>query len=142
MKTIVLVVVMLWCVMTAGICQAGLVEDGTVKVGDLVWLKNANCFGKMGWASAMYAAGNLSTGQCGLTDKSTPGQWRLPTSQELGLIYDSKSQFPTVQPSGYWSSRESGKNNGSASGVNMYNDVEYTDKKVSGYYVWPVRSGP
>jgi len=55
--------------------------DGTVthtKTG-LVWLKNANCFGELEWDAAMASAAALSDGQCGLTDGSVPGDWRLPS---------------------------------------------------------------
>jgi hypothetical protein len=47
----------------------------------LIWLKNANCFGQMSWTDAEAAVNSLQNGQCGLTDGSTAGQWRLPTLQ-------------------------------------------------------------
>ena len=62
-------------------CDMG---DGTVldiETG-LIWLKNANCFGKKSWGNAMSAAGTLAEGQCGLTDGSVAGDWRLPTIEE------------------------------------------------------------
>lgn len=55
--------------------------DGTIKDTQtgLYWLKNANCFGSRTWADANKDAANLAQGQCGLTDGSLPGDWRLPT---------------------------------------------------------------
>ena len=54
----------------------------TDTVTGLVWLKNANCFGQMDYASANNAAAGLEHGECGLTDNSSPGDWRLPTRAE------------------------------------------------------------
>ncbi len=55
--------------------------DGTIKDTEtgLYWLKNANCFGLRTWADANKDAADLAHGQCGLTDGSLPGDWRLPT---------------------------------------------------------------
>jgi len=61
--------------------------DGTVTDTNtgLVWLKNANCFGLPplfdNWNDAMALVAGLSDGQCGLTDGSSAGDWRLPTLQ-------------------------------------------------------------
>jgi len=57
-------------------CGNGTVKD--TKTG-LFWLKNANCFGAQNWATANISAAGLGAGQCGLTDGSLPGDWRLPT---------------------------------------------------------------
>jgi hypothetical protein len=57
-------------------CGNGTVKD--FKTG-LFWLKNANCFGPQNWATANTSAAGLGHGQCGLTDGSLPGDWRLPT---------------------------------------------------------------
>ena len=55
--------------------------DGTIKDTEtgLFWLKDASCFGTLNWAAANTAVANLAHGQCGLTDGSLPGDWRLPT---------------------------------------------------------------
>ena len=44
----------------------------------LIWLKNANCFDRQDWSTAMTLARRLSSGDCGLRDGSGAGQWRLP----------------------------------------------------------------
>jgi hypothetical protein len=60
-------------------CGNGTVTD---TVTGLIWLKNANCFGALDYASANNAAAGLGHGACGLTDNSAPGDWRLPTKTE------------------------------------------------------------
>ena len=59
--------------------------DGTVLDCNtqLVWLKDANCFGLRTWAGAEIAAANLQNGDCGLTDGSVAGDWRQPTRFEF-----------------------------------------------------------
>jgi hypothetical protein len=59
-------------------CGNGTVTDQTT---GLIWLKNSACLGALPFAEAM-AAQALQAGQCGLTDGSVPGQWRLPTQNE------------------------------------------------------------
>jgi hypothetical protein len=64
--------------------------DGTVtdNYHGLVWLKEAHCselnpFGVYyTWGEAMQGATSLSNGDCGLTDGSSAGDWRLPTQVE------------------------------------------------------------
>jgi hypothetical protein len=64
-------------------CGNGTVKD--TKTG-LFWLKNANCFAAQSWATANISAAGLGHGQCGLTDGSLPGDWRLPTLTCAGGI--------------------------------------------------------
>jgi hypothetical protein len=54
----------------------------TDTVTGLIWLKNANCFSIKNYSAANQAAAGLATGQCGLTDGSSAGEWRLPTKAE------------------------------------------------------------
>jgi hypothetical protein len=60
-------------------CGNGTVHD---TLTNLIWLKNANCFGQLKYAAANNAAAGLEDGECGLTDGSSPGDWRLPTDHE------------------------------------------------------------
>jgi hypothetical protein len=60
-------------------CGNGTVTD---TVTGLIWLKNAGCLGFADWASANGLAATLANGQCGLTDNSSPGDWRLPNKDE------------------------------------------------------------
>ena len=63
-------------------------SNGTVKdvQTGLIWLKNANCFGATNWADANIKAATLASGQCGLTDGSQSGDWRVPTRAEWEAI--------------------------------------------------------
>jgi hypothetical protein len=45
------------------------------------WLKNPYCFFAT-YSVAQQSAAQLAGGQCGLTDGSSPGDWRLPTKAE------------------------------------------------------------
>jgi hypothetical protein len=60
-------------------CGNGTVTD---TVTGLIWLKNANCFGRQTYGDANRAAAGLASGQCGLTDGSSRGDWRLPSKAE------------------------------------------------------------
>lgn len=49
----------------------------------LIWLQEANCLmGSTDWKSANEFAVGLADGECGLSDRSKPGDWRLPTKDE------------------------------------------------------------
>ncbi|MGD0097131.1 MAG: DUF1566 domain-containing protein [Terracidiphilus sp.] len=63
--------------------------DGTVTdtVTGLVWLAQANCI-QGTWASALNTVNNLASGQCGLTDGSKPGSWRMPNRKEMESLSD------------------------------------------------------
>ncbi|HZV82067.1 MAG TPA: DUF1566 domain-containing protein [Geobacteraceae bacterium] len=106
-----------------------LVNNGNGTVTDrltgLIWLKNAFCTdtvngtstnvnGLLSWADALTWSSNLSNGTCGLTDNSTPGDWRLPNITELESLIDVSQanpayplNYPFTIPNGggyYWSS--------------------------------------
>lgn len=126
--------------------------NGTVtdNLTGLIWLKNANCFGVQ-WTAALKDIGSLANGQCGLTDGSTAGQWRLPNVRELeSLVNVGQSNtaawlnvqgFSSVQSGHYWSSTTYAPSNGDAWYVNMSDGHVYWGNKAVSYYVWPVRSG-
>ena len=62
-------------------CGNGTVTDSAT---GLIWLKDAACatLGTPDYAGANAAARGLHSGQCGLSDGSVAGQWRLPTGDE------------------------------------------------------------
>jgi hypothetical protein len=53
----------------------------------LIWLKQANCINQP-WAGALAAISHLASGQCGLTDGSTAGSWRMPNRNEIQSMSD------------------------------------------------------
>ncbi len=144
-------------------CGNGTVTD---TVTGLIWLKNANCFGTMNYAAANNAAAGLQTGACGLTDNSTPGDWRLPTRAEFEAIllsscptaprivgngspntgcYSDNSWATGVQSDFYWTSTTSAGSTSVAWVVNLnagyVNGFGKTDTVYTVGYVWPVRGG-
>ncbi len=64
-------------------------SNGTVTdtMTGLVWLKQANCI-QGTWSDALTSVAALANGQCGLTDNSTAGQWRIPNRNELESLSD------------------------------------------------------
>lgn len=144
--------------------------NGTVmdNLTGLIWLKDANCtFGELNnyrnWVGALAAANGLANGQCGLTDASQAGDWRLPNVNELESLYHVESAGETscggscatnaawlnsqgynnVQSAYYWSSTTSAGYQAYAWLVHMnYGDVyDGSLNKTGSYYVWPVRGG-
>ncbi len=75
--------------------------DGTVtdNLTALIWLKNTNCFGVRTWNNALSDCNGLENGECGLTDGSSAGDWRLPNRFELESLLDIGNYNPAL-PSG------------------------------------------
>ena len=76
--------------------------NGTItdNLTGLIWHKNANCFGTETWDQAISDCSGLANGQCGLTDGSSAGDWRLPNRFELESLLDMENYNPAL-PSGY-----------------------------------------
>ncbi len=126
--------------------------DGTVtdNLTGLVWLKNANCGGTKDWDGAVDYAAALKDDDCGLSDGSAEGDWRLPNVKELQSLIDF-SQYDPALPSGhpfsgvqanyYWSSTTKSNNPSFAWHVSLYNGNVHYGNKTNNYCVWPVRGG-
>jgi hypothetical protein len=146
-------------------CGNGTVHD---TVTNLIWLKDANCFGQLDYAAANNAAAGLEDGECGFTDGSSPGDWRLPTIEEwdstvaraftLGCTGASAPSltnilgtacfsvgpqpFTNVQSTYYWSSTAYENLENRAWLMDLSSGTHpYTLRTYMGSYVWPVRSG-
>ena len=63
--------------------------NGTVTdtVTGLIWLKQADCI-RGAWTDAITAVDSLANGQCGLTDGSIAGSWRMPNRNEMQSLAD------------------------------------------------------
>jgi len=130
--------VMFWCVLAvSGAAWCG--DNGTLTINGLVWLKDAGCLGWENWDYAMSRPKSLAHGQCGLSDNSKAGDWRLPTVEELRDVYPYKEQFMAVQTGEYWSSSIPAGNAADAWIVHMSNGNVLRGLKGSGSYVLPVR---
>lgn len=106
----------------------------------MVWLKNANCFGKLSWAEAKSKVASLASGQCGLTDGSKAGQWRLPTSsQQLAIMPSDIQGFSNPQQSWYWSGDTSSGNSNYAMVMSLGGGMT-SELKTTLQNVVPVRS--
>jgi hypothetical protein len=135
--------------------------DGTVtdNLTRLIWLKNTSCPGGTNWSDALTFANSLydgwtgdpGGGDCGLSDGSSVGEWRLPNRKELLSLIDlgrcnpalpSGYPFTGVQSYYYWSSTTNAGYPGFAWYVDLYDG--YADRGSKGfvvYDVWPVRGG-
>jgi len=132
-------------------------DDGTVtdnRTG-LIWLKDANCYGAQSWDSAGLLAEELTDGECGLSDGSSEGDWRMPAKEELCRlgtnppitwdIYDPPAPwsmpgpplFDNVQSNFYWSGTEE---DSIVWVMKVSRGYTGTSNKNVPSYVWPVRS--
>ncbi|KAA6457189.1 DUF1566 domain-containing protein [Acidobacteria bacterium AB60] len=133
-------------------------HDGTVTdaLTGLVWLQDAGCLPPALWAGSLGEANQLATGQCGLSDNSKAGDWRLPNLAELESLIDASQANPAL-PAGhpftsvsnaiYWTSTSYfGGQAGSPAawairlGDGRYmNDAGINLKTVNTNFVWAVR---
>jgi hypothetical protein len=136
----------------------------------LIWLRDANCtnffsgdltgVNRRTWDNALIAANSLRSGNCGLTDSSAVGDWRLPNVKELLSLIDwafsnpalsnaagtakwatAGDAFIGVQSNTYWSSTTYADSTGYAWVVPLYDGGVFGDDKTVTNYVWPVRGG-
>lgn len=126
--------------------------DGTVTdiLTGLIWMENANCFVYKSWNDALAASNTLGDGECGLSDGSSPGDWRLPNVRELQSLVDygrynpalpTGHPFTNVQSRYYWSSSTHAGSTSYAWYVDMSDGKVGRNLKDNGSLVWPVRGG-
>jgi hypothetical protein len=125
----------------------------------LVWLKHASCFKDRTWEEATNDVAQLAEGSnCDgmpLKDGSKPGDWRMPTIQEIMTLpvieyfnpalsntagtakWSEGDPFVSVIPLYYWSSTR--LNGANAWYMYLYNGVLGISDLTQGFTVWPVR---
>ncbi|MCK5716800.1 MAG: DUF1566 domain-containing protein [Thiomargarita sp.] len=123
----------------------------------LIWLKDANCFGLQDWDSAQKYIHTLADGQYGLCDGSKLGSWRLPTKTEWIAMMDTQYTWPAlsnglgtakwtncdifedVQASWYWSSSTLSFAPSYIWYANLFYGKLFNTTKNFTRFVWPVR---
>ena len=154
--------------------------NGTVTDNDtgLVWLANADCMdGVFDWFMAMGFAAGLgdnpagsaaAADDCGLSDGSSAGEWRLPSIEEWEAMVAGASalgcfpkitndagdgcwdedcvtagacSFSGVVSSFYWSASTRVADPTLAWLMNLTSGTLSNDFKVNDRYIWPVRAG-
>jgi hypothetical protein len=126
--------------------------DGTVtdNLTDLIWVKQAGCLMDHLWSDALLGANTLKDGDCGLTDGSFAGDWRLPNTGEITSLVDF-SRYPALPaahpftdlPNQYhWTSTTFPvlPDRAYMSGPVFYGYYFFISKTTPGS-VWPVRGG-
>ena len=125
--------------------------DGTVtdKLTELIWLKDATCFGVRRWNQALSDANSLESGSCGLSDGSKAAEWRLPNVNELESLVNAEESnsapwlnaqgFTNVQDNNYWSASTYANDTDDAWTVDIYDGRTFPNTKSGNLYVWPVR---
>jgi len=137
-------------------------QDGTVtdNLTGIIWLKNADCFSNQAWSGALAAASTLKSGDCGLSDGSKEGVWRLPNILELESLRDINYSLPalpdtegtgkwsegnpfeSVQSSYYWSSSTNAGSTNYAWYLHFGSGSVFSSAKNDNCcLVWPVRAG-
>ncbi|MBF0509695.1 MAG: DUF1566 domain-containing protein [Deltaproteobacteria bacterium] len=114
----------------------------------LIWLKNANCFGEKNWTDSLAASNGLASGNCGLSDGSRSGDWRLPNPNEMMSLVDLSQcalpaghPFTRVQSNPYWSSSTLPGSPPGTWFVYLPGGGGGAVSNTYDYYVWPVRGG-
>jgi hypothetical protein len=126
--------------------------DGTVTdiLTGLIWLKDANKFGKRSWTDALSDCNTLADDGVDLTDGSSARDWRLPNVKELSSLIGfgnrrpalpSGHPFTNVQRDYYWSSTTHADHSHRAWYVRIPSGRVNNDRKTDKRSVWPVRGG-
>ncbi|MBF0627152.1 MAG: tandem-95 repeat protein [Magnetococcales bacterium] len=129
-------------------------NNGTVtdNLTGLVWMKNANCWGRMDWSSALIKITGLNAGTqtCTGYTAGTYSDWRLPNLNELQSLIDFSFSYPVltashpfsgVQSSSYWSATTLADNAIQSWLVYLFDGRVDFDFKTGMYHVWPVQGG-
>lgn len=125
-------------------------HDGTVTdtLTNLMWLKNADCYGPIPWQMALDNIHILANGICGLQDQSKPGDWRMANIIELQSLLDygregfalpARNPFQKVSPGTYWTSTQSPAAPALAWFITLDLGPTVFDVKINSFHAWPVK---
>jgi hypothetical protein len=143
--------------------------DGTItdNLTGLVWLKDANCSGAMTWQASLDWANRLADGctdcgglddDCGLSDGSQPGDWRLTNINELRSLvhleyfdpaipstsgddrWSEGDPFSNVLPFYYFTSTSAIASPSEALFIDLFNGTESWAGKGAQHFAWAVRA--
>lgn len=120
-------------------------ENGTIydSKHQLIALKRIGCFGKKSWPDALSTVRNLMHGDCGLTDGSRSGDWRLPTQEELLILTEWKESGLFLGVSSFddfWSKDVCPGNTSNAWFISIDSGRVDQAAKWTENRVWPVRA--
>ena len=128
--------------------------DGTVtdNLTGLVWLQDADCWGKETWAQALAAATGAGPWFCASPAGIVANDWRLPNIQELQSLIDHSQSYPALPPNHpfadvqnhlYWSSTTDAESTWEAYRVSLATGGQFKAMKTdtNTAHVWPVRGG-
>ncbi|MEM7136978.1 MAG: DUF1566 domain-containing protein [Myxococcota bacterium] len=124
--------------------------DGTVvdTLTGLVWLKQSNCLGINSLANAYVESANLADGDCGLSDGSAAGDWRVPNYHEFLSVLDLSNNepqlteghpFTNIQNGLHWTSTTLSAGSDSSWKINPFWPNIHGGGKDNSHYTWPVR---
>ncbi len=144
--------------------------DGAItdNLTSLVWLKNANCveettsavrkikrYGALQANPSLVWTAALASGVCGLSDNSSPGDWRVPNRGELQSLMDrshgnpplpADHPFENVVQNAYWTSSAFAQPDGARTQLRWigYFDSGAVNIRIiqpadGDCYTWPVR---
>ena len=149
-----------------GVCDGNENCNGSVtdRLTSLVWLQNSTCFGEREWADGISDANELAgdgTSNCGLTDNSRRGGWRMANLKELLSLMDYGHDFPVpllpdghpftgvkvinddgYYPASYWTSTSNGPASGSVYTISFgtgWVERYSVDPSFAQFSVWPER---
>ena len=136
-------------------------DNGNGTISDnqtgMIWLKEIRSFGQQSWPNAMMDTNNLSSGQCGLRDRSRVGDWHLPTKDVLAGLLDGLSRSALFSIMGieqqkddhtdieipvnyYWSSTTLAGSSSYAWALVLCDNPKIgCYDQSSSFFVWPVR---
>ncbi len=117
--------------------------NGTVtdNLTGLVWLRNAGCFAARHWGEALSVANSLQDGDCGLSDGSSQGDWRVPNIRELMSLLDYEYVVPALSNTngtGKWKQGDPfhlPSTNDYYWSSTTYNDLEYSGIGAHAWYI-------